>query len=84
MHLGVHAGLPTVVAVVEDAAAQWLADAARVLRRKTGGGRVVLLDAPRGTIERTSSGKPKRRVLWARFTTTGLPGDVHADSSEEA
>lgn len=75
--LGVHAGLPTAVAVVEGATARWLADAAAVLGRQTEGAHVVLLDAPRVTIERTSSGKPKRRALWRRFTAQELPGEVH-------
>jgi acyl-CoA synthetase (AMP-forming)/AMP-acid ligase II len=82
--LGVHAGVPTAVAVLEAASVQWLADAAAVLRRRTEGAHVVLVDAPRGTIERTSSGKAKRRPLWRRFTAQELPGEIHDDALKSA
>jgi acyl-CoA synthetase (AMP-forming)/AMP-acid ligase II len=80
--LGVHAGLPTAVAVVEEAAARWLTDAEDLLRRRVEGGRVVVLDAPRGTIEWTSSGKPKRRLLWTRFMARELPGELYGAGPE--
>ncbi|MEV5693440.1 AMP-binding protein [Micromonospora globbae] len=74
--LGHRAGTATVVAVFEQARPEWLAQAERELRRRAEGAQVVIVDAPRGTIPRTSSGKPKRRQLWQAFVDDRLPGTV--------
>lgn len=79
--LGVHLGVPTVVALLEQPDDAWLPEANALLRRRTEGAAVVLLDTPRGTIVRTSSGKPKRRQLWQAFIDGGLPGQVVARST---
>ncbi len=73
--LGVHRGEPTAVALIERCEAAWLPQVAAVLRGMSEGSRTLVIDAPRTTIERTSSGKPRRRVLWQRFTTGTLPGE---------
>lgn len=65
--LGVSHGVPTVVAVLEDPAAKARSLVDSTLRRRSGGARVVLVDVPRGTIPRTSSGKPRRQTLWQAF-----------------
>lgn len=70
------------MAVVEEAAARWLTDAEDLLRRRVEGVRVMVLDAPRGTIEWTSSGKPKRRLLWTRFMARELPGELYGAGPE--
>ncbi|MFG3556676.1 AMP-binding protein [Micromonospora sp. NPDC047557] len=74
--LGHRGGTATVVAVFEQAQPEWLAQAERELRRRAEGAQVVIVDAPRGTIARTSSGKPKRRQLWQAFVDDRLPGTV--------
>lgn len=74
--LGYRDGAPTVVVALEDARSEW-ADAAREpLRRHAEGAAVVLLNVPRGTIARTSSGKPRRRRLWQAYADADLPGNV--------
>jgi acyl-CoA synthetase (AMP-forming)/AMP-acid ligase II len=65
--LGVRAGRSTAVAVIEGARPEWLRAAGEVLRRLAEGAEVVTVDAPRGRIPRTSSGKPQRGRLWQMF-----------------
>ncbi|MDG4800833.1 AMP-binding protein [Micromonospora sp. WMMD980] len=74
--LGHRAGAATVVAVFEQARPEWLAQASQELRRRAEGAQVVIVDAPRGTIARTSSGKPRRRQMWQAFVDDRLPGTV--------
>jgi acyl-CoA synthetase (AMP-forming)/AMP-acid ligase II len=74
--LGERDGRPTVVAMFEQAQPDWLATAARLLGQRTEGADVVVVDAPRGSIARTSSGKPKRRRMWTEFLEDRLPGTV--------
>lgn len=73
--LGTHGGQPTAVAVVERCTAAWLPAVAEVLRSMSEGSRALVINAPTATIERTSSGKPRRRVLWQRFSSGTLPGE---------
>ena len=80
--LGVQHGEPTAVAVVERCDPAWQADIMAVLRSRSEGARTLIIDAPAATIERTSSGKPRRRVLWRQFTAGTLPGTLfRSDSS---
>jgi acyl-CoA synthetase (AMP-forming)/AMP-acid ligase II len=74
--LGVQHGEPTAVAVVERCDPAWQADIMAVLRNRSEGARTLIIDAPAATIERTSSGKPRRRVLWRQFTAGTLPGTL--------
>jgi acyl-CoA synthetase (AMP-forming)/AMP-acid ligase II len=67
-------GRAHVVALFERAEPDWPARAGPLLGRLTEGARVVLLDAPAGTIARTASGKPRRRLLWHDFLAGRLPG----------
>jgi acyl-CoA synthetase (AMP-forming)/AMP-acid ligase II len=71
--LGEVAGEASVVALFERARPEWLARAGLLLGRLTAGAPVLLLDAPAGTIARTSSGKPRRRQLWRDFQDGRLP-----------
>ncbi|MEH1123245.1 AMP-binding protein [Micromonospora sp. CPCC 206061] len=73
--LGVREGTSTAVAIVEHPRDGWLAAAAKVLRHRAPGAEVVVVDAPRGTILRTTSGKPKRRLLWQLFVAGRLAGN---------
>ncbi|MGO9958539.1 MAG: AMP-binding protein [Solirubrobacteraceae bacterium] len=77
--LGEHRGAPIAVAVLEDAGAERAAAATRLLRRCVEHARIVVVDAPRGTVQRTSSGKPRRRHLWQQYAAGRLPGEVVAD-----
>lgn len=75
--LGVLEGLPTVVLLSEDSDHEWRSSAAALLRRRAGGARVTCLNVPRGTITRTSSGKPRRRALWQSFVEGALTDAPH-------
>jgi acyl-CoA synthetase (AMP-forming)/AMP-acid ligase II len=75
--LGVLEGLPTVVLLSEEADRDWRSSAALLLRRQAGGARVTSLNVPRGTITRTSSGKPRRRALWQSFVEGTLTAAPH-------
>lgn len=55
-----------VVVIVERGPGPWVDQAAAVLRREVGqDARVLIFRAERGAIMRTSSGKPRRRVIWS-------------------
>ncbi len=66
--LGSHEGMPVAVAVVErlDPA---LGDRVRArVTALTGDAHVLVIGAPPRTILRTTSGKPRRRLMWREFT----------------
>jgi acyl-CoA synthetase (AMP-forming)/AMP-acid ligase II len=70
--LGEHGGTPTAVLLSEEPQGAWRQAAEALLRRQTGGARVVFVATARGGISRTSSGKPRRRPLWHAFATGAL------------
>lgn len=72
--LGWHKGEPTVVVILENPSVDWVREASSILRQHAAGATILLLDAPRGTITHTSSGKTKRRQLWQAFVEGLLPG----------
>jgi acyl-CoA synthetase (AMP-forming)/AMP-acid ligase II len=74
--LGYRDGEPTVVAMFEQPQKAWLSAAEELLRRRSEGALLVLVDAPRGAITRTPNGKPKRRQLWQAFLDNQLPGTI--------
>ena len=74
--LGTHKNTATAVVVFERFQTHWQAEAEAIIRRFAPEASVVLVDAPRGTILRTSSGKPKRRLLWRAFVNGTLDGNV--------
>ncbi len=62
---GLAQGTHSLVAIVETDAGSWVEPAARVLTREAGRDATVRIFAgARGSILRTSSGKPRRRVIW--------------------
>lgn len=77
--LGALDGEDTAVVVVERRPGPWAGEVARVLRPRLEGIRVVVVAAPAGTVRRTSSGKPRRRLVWAEFAAGRLAGDVVVD-----
>jgi len=83
--LGSSAGGATGVVLLERPEPAWVDAAAAVLRRLTEGVPVVLLDVPRRSIQRTTSGKPKRRVLWAAYIDGELEGtELSANTSRSS
>jgi acyl-CoA synthetase (AMP-forming)/AMP-acid ligase II len=65
---GVHESSEVVVVLGEGSRADWAESAARAVRGAIGssvGVRVAV--GPPGTIPRTSSGKPRRRLMWERL-----------------
>jgi acyl-CoA synthetase (AMP-forming)/AMP-acid ligase II len=73
-------GLDTVAAVVERERGAWVEAAARRLRSETGrSARVLILEVPRHTIPRTSSGKPRRRLLGQELMEGRLPTTILLD-----
>lgn len=53
------------IAVVEAEPGEWVGQALELLEREVGAETgVQILSGPPGSIERTSSGKPRRRVIW--------------------
>jgi acyl-CoA synthetase (AMP-forming)/AMP-acid ligase II len=73
-------GLDTVAAVVEREPGAWVEPAARRLRSETGrSARVLVLQVPRYAIPRTSSGKPRRRLLGQELMEGTLPGTTLVD-----
>ncbi len=70
--LGILDGRPTALAVLERPQSGWAELAERIVQQRTDGARVVVAPVPRGAIARTSSGKPKRRLLWHSFVRGNL------------
>jgi fatty-acyl-CoA synthase len=67
-------GESSVVAIVERPDGPWVEQAAGVLRREAGqDARIRIFAAERGAIMRTSSGKPRRRVMWRALLDRALP-----------
>ena len=68
---------PCAVLVVETRTRLWLDSALTVLRSVLGEDvAVTIVIAKRGTIPRTSSGKPRRRLVWQLFQQQELTGEV--------
>lgn len=70
--LGTHDGRPTMVCVIEHFHHADLTQIHSMLQACAPGAVPVVLSVARGTIPRTSSGKPKRRQLWNAFVTGRL------------
>lgn len=63
--LGVRQGRETIVAVIEQLEnGAWLDQAVANLRALSTDVRLQIVIAPAGTIKRTTSGKPRRRLMW--------------------
>lgn len=80
---GMAATGPSIVGIAEIDPGAWMDEAERQLGRGLGDEVCVyILSVPAGTIERTSSGKPRRRVMWKRFVEGELSSVVLASSTE--
>lgn len=75
--------LETTLAVVFEAVpGPWVDDVVALLESTLGGDvRLKVLTGPPGTIMRTSSGKPRRRVMWQHLVAGTLSARVAYDSS---
>ncbi|MFI5485937.1 AMP-binding protein [Micromonospora echinaurantiaca] len=62
-----HADRPVAMVLLENAEPDWEQRAGAVVGRLTEGAELIALRVPVGTILRTTSGKPRRRVMWQRF-----------------
>lgn len=75
--LGNTKSAPHAVAVVEAADTRWADSAVSVLRAATDETALLtVVQAARGAIPRTTSGKPRRRLVWAQSQEQRLAGKV--------
>jgi acyl-CoA synthetase (AMP-forming)/AMP-acid ligase II len=75
--LGTAGGADHAVVVIEAADSGWLDGALAVLRAATDDVvRVTIVRGARGSIPRTSSGKPRRRLVWQQHLDRRLSGDI--------
>jgi acyl-CoA synthetase (AMP-forming)/AMP-acid ligase II len=75
--LGDHDGAGHALLMVESTDTSWLDGALAVVRAAIDEAvRVTVVAAGRGSIPRTSSGKPQRRLVWRQLHEELLPGDV--------
>ncbi|MDQ3934019.1 MAG: AMP-binding protein [Actinomycetota bacterium] len=83
---GTHAGANVLAALVELPPGGWVEEVAAMLEREGDEAtRIAVISAEPGSIERTSSGKPRRRVMWQRLVAGELPGQVvHAGATATA
>jgi hypothetical protein len=80
--LGVRDGRPTGAVVLEVPRPGWTTIAERVLRESLGDADLLLVTVPRGGLDVTTSGKPRRRVMWQALcagTLAGAIGPLRAD-----
>jgi alkylation response protein AidB-like acyl-CoA dehydrogenase/acyl-CoA synthetase (AMP-forming)/AMP-acid ligase II len=67
----------TLAAIVEAKRGAWVEEVARILEAEAGGdAQVKVLASPPRTIQRTSSGKPRRRLMWKDLLNGSMPGEV--------
>ncbi|GAA3348230.1 hypothetical protein GCM10020358_65910 [Amorphoplanes nipponensis] len=72
--LGSTAAGPTAVVLLERPQAEWIEAARTVSQRITEGVAMEILDVPRRSIYRTTSGKPKRRDMWSAYVAHNIEG----------
>jgi acyl-CoA synthetase (AMP-forming)/AMP-acid ligase II len=69
--LGSLSGQNTAVVIVEDCTAEEASAVGRAVAAKLPGLRVTVLLVPHGTLRRTTSGKPRRRIMWQDLVAAG-------------
>ena len=87
--LGVRDGRPTGAVVFEGPQPGWTEIADEVLRASLEEVDLVSVVLPRGGLAVTSSGKPRRRVMWQALCEGSLPGEIaglrpSAEAEDEA
>lgn len=79
--LGSSGGQGRAIAVVESQDDTWLPAVTTMLRTSLDASvAVTVLRTRRGVIPRTSSGKPRRRLMWQQAGDGTLPGDILHDT----
>ncbi|NLU78260.1 fatty acyl-AMP ligase [Micromonospora sp. HNM0581] len=71
--LGLRAGTPVVVVYLEHPRPEWLPRIPGLVRPLVPQAAVHVVPTPAGSVPRTTSGKPKRRLLWRRHLTEPAP-----------
>ena len=74
--LGVRDGEPVGAVVLEAPKPGWATIAHEVLADSLEDTELIAVTVPRGSLAVTSSGKPRRRVMWQALCAGTLPGDV--------
>jgi acyl-CoA synthetase (AMP-forming)/AMP-acid ligase II len=82
--LGMSGDRHVAAVVIEKPRANWTDLAIDVLRSRVPGADLLVIDAPRGAIAVTTSGKPRRRAMWRALTEGNLPGRVVATQPPQA
>ncbi|MFQ6327379.1 AMP-binding protein [Nocardia sp. CWNU-33] len=71
------AGAQGIALFAESAPGDWISEARSIIRGELGPAQsVTIVTGPRGTIRRTSSGKPRRRHMWQLFRDGVLDGAI--------
>ncbi len=73
-------GEDSVVAIAEARPGPWVEPTVAALGRHTEGLDTIVAVGPRGCLLRTSSGKPRRRLIWDAFANGGLGVEVICDT----
>jgi acyl-CoA synthetase (AMP-forming)/AMP-acid ligase II len=77
------AGSQGVALFAESAPGDWIPEARSIIRGELGPTQTVaIVTGPRGTIRRTSSGKPRRRHMWQLFRDGVLDGAVAHEAGD--
>jgi hypothetical protein len=74
--LGIRGDTPVAAVVLENPREGWPGAVAEVLEAHAAGAELLVIAAPRGAMPVTSSGKPRRRVMWQALTEGRLPGEI--------
>lgn len=77
---GIVEGRPSVVAIVQEKPGPWVSEACRVLQREVAdAAEIRVITGGPGAIMRTTSGKPRRRMMWHAVLEGRLKGDLVAE-----
>jgi acyl-CoA synthetase (AMP-forming)/AMP-acid ligase II len=80
--LGSHAGRETALVLLEQPDPRLLPLAAKLLSSRLSGADVRVLPCARGSIQRTSSGKPMRRALWKQYVVNSKPDHPNCTTTQ--
>jgi alkylation response protein AidB-like acyl-CoA dehydrogenase/acyl-CoA synthetase (AMP-forming)/AMP-acid ligase II len=72
-------------AVVEATRGAWVQEVSRILEAEVGDEAAIkIVASPPQTIQRTSSGKPRRRVMWRDFLDGNVEGEIVFSTAEQS
>jgi acyl-CoA synthetase (AMP-forming)/AMP-acid ligase II len=81
--LGNRNGRPIVIWIAEDLRHSEPTDGLTLLARLSEGAKTILIRAAKGTIARTTSGKPRRRAMWMDVVNDRIRGTVSTYSGTD-